>query len=305
MNKIVDIIVTYNRIELLKENIQALKRQSFVNHDIMIIDNASTDGTKEMIEQLNDKQIIYYNTEKNIGGAGGFAFGLEKAMQKGYDFAWIMDDDSIPDNTALESLVNKGNSIKNSFSFLASLVYWTDNKLFPMNVPNFSLTSKNLAELDYLSKYKIITIKTCSFVGCYINLQYAKEVGLPISEFFIYGDDVEYTERLNKKGPSYLDLDSIIIHKSPSNIGSNIVLAEKERIERYYYQFRNTVYIYRKKNKRLQMLKLILKYIIKILLHAPDCKIKRINTLLKGSFKGLFFNPEIKYIGDKKDKNEI
>ena len=65
MKKCVDIVVTYNRKQLLEENINALLNQTYQNHDIMVIDNASTDHTDEMLKNYQDK-ILYYNTGKNL-----------------------------------------------------------------------------------------------------------------------------------------------------------------------------------------------------------------------------------------------
>ena len=110
MKKCVDIVVTYNRKELLRENISALIKQSYRDHDILVIDNASTDGTQKMVEELNNPFIRYYNTGKNLGGAGGFSYGLKIAAEGNYRYAWIMDDDSIPENSALESLINKSDA---------------------------------------------------------------------------------------------------------------------------------------------------------------------------------------------------
>ena len=298
MKKCVEIVVTYNRKKLLEENINALLNQTYKNHDIMIIDNASTDGTKELIDSYNDKRIKYYNTGTNLGGAGGFAFGMREVLNLGniYDYAWIMDDDSIPNNNALESLINKSELIGDKFSFLASLVYWTDDKLFEMNVPNLSNLSKMDIDLNLISEFKLMKIDSCSFVGCFVNLKYAQKTGLPISDFFIYGDDVEYTTRLRKFEQAYLDLDSKIIHKAPSNKGADIVTASEDRINRFYYQSRNGMYIARKNHKVLRRFKTVLKRLIKIILKSPNYKLKRIHFLIKGTFAGFFFNPKIEYV---------
>lgn len=290
------VVVTYNRKKLLEENIRALLNQTYKEHDILIIDNASNDGTEEVVRTIKDDRIIYMNTGKNLGGAGGFAIGLKESIIRGYKYAWIMDDDAIPNDNALESLMNKAKNINDNFSFMASLVYWTDGNLFEMNVPILNYKSSNNAKLDLISKYKIMPIETASFVGCFINLNIAKKVGLPISEFFIYGDDIEYTSRLKKCVPAYLDIDSIIIHKAPSNKGADIATADRDRIQRFYYQSRNGVYIARKQHKKLKRVKIIIKRLAKILLKSPDNKCKRIWFLLKGSFAGLFFNPQIEYV---------
>lgn len=299
MNKCADIIVTYNRLELLKENIEALLNQTYTEHDILIINNASTDNTENYVLGLTDKRIKYYNTGKNLGGAGGFSYGIEKAIELGYKYAWIMDDDSIPKKEALYSLINKAEMLSNKFSFLASMVYWTDNKIFPMNLPTFKYKKNLKKNLQILSDYKLIEINSCSFVGCFINIEYAKKIALPISEFFIYGDDVEYTSRLSKEEKAYFDIESLIIHKAPSNKGADIATAPKERIQRFYLQSRNGVYIARKNHKMFERLLRIIKRFFEILLKAPDNKLIRIWMLIKGSFAGLYFNPELKYYNKK------
>lgn len=298
MKKCAVIVVTYNRKKLLEENINALLNQTYKNHDIIIIDNNSNDGTKELIDSIRDQRIKYYNTGKNLGGAGGFSFGIKKVLEKNkeYDYAWIMDDDSIPELNSLESLIMKAEKINDKFSFMASLVYWTDNKLFEMNIPNLNYSSKMDMDLDLISKFKLIKIDSCSFVGCFVNLKFAMNIGLPISEFFIYGDDVEYTLRLRKLENAYLDLDSKIIHKAPSNKGADIVSADKERINRFYYQSRNGMYMAKKNHAIFRRLKIVCKRFINIILKSKNFKIKRIWVLIKGTVFGLFFNPKIEYV---------
>lgn len=304
MNKCADIIVTYNRLELLKENITSLLNQTYKQHDILIINNASTDDTENYVLSLKDERIKYYNTGKNLGGAGGFSYGIEKAIGLGYQYAWIMDDDSIPKEEALESLINKAELLNNKFSFLASTVYWIDNKVFPMNLPTFKYKRNLKQNIQMLCDYKLIEIDSCSFVGCFINIEYAKKIALPISEFFIYGDDVEYTSRLKKEEKAYFDIDSLIIHKAPSNKGADIATASEDRISRFYLQSRNGVYIARKNHKMFERLLRIIKRFFDILVKAPDNKIKRIWMLIKGSFVGLFFNPELKYFKKGVESNE-
>ena len=85
MNNIVAIIVTFNRKELLGEAIEALCSQTIQSFDIMVVDNASTDGTKEYIfSYVNNGTIQYFNTGKNIGGAGGFHFGQRGENRVGW-----------------------------------------------------------------------------------------------------------------------------------------------------------------------------------------------------------------------------
>ena len=289
-NRCADVIVTYNRKELLAENIAALLSQSYREHDILIIDNASTDGTYETVRGFDDEKIRYFNTGANLGGAGGFAFGLRKAIESGYRYAWVMDDDAIPEKDALQSLIGNAELLDDDFSFIAAHVLWKDGNPSIMNVPV-------IEEKDFSGHARegFRAIKTCSFVGCFVNLEKAKDTALPIAEFFIYGDDVEYTGRLRAMAPAFEDFSSIIIHKSPANTGIDIARDSEKRIGRYYYQARNEMYTARKNKRVSRQLFTVVKRAAKILLVSDRRRNERLGVLFKGTFDGFSFEPELQY----------
>ena len=91
--KIAAVVVTYNRLALLKECIDAISRQTYQVSSTIVVNNASTDGTTEFLQNLDKKQLVVKTFEKNIGGAAGFAEGIAIATRMGADAIWIMDDD--------------------------------------------------------------------------------------------------------------------------------------------------------------------------------------------------------------------
>lgn len=298
MNTIITIIVTYNRKKLLEESINALLNQNYKNFDILIVDNASTDNTyDDVVKKYENERLRYINTGKNLGGAGGFNFGLRQAIQEKYKYAWVMDDDSIPNEDALNSIIKKTEKLNNEFSFVNSFVKWTDGTYCKMNTVHFN-------EKEFFNDYnkvndKLLPVESATFVGCYINLEIAQKVGLPIKEFFIYADDREYTLRLSNAERAYIDMDSIIIHKMKENTGSNIQDVMEERINRYYYDYRNKVYILMKTKGVKGFCWVCIKYfstLFKILKKARTKKLKRIWIMTKGTFAGLFFHPKIEYV---------
>ena len=300
MNSIAAVVVTYNRKELLRENIEALLNQSFGQFDIMIIDNASTDGTYEYISDLarNQGKVKYYNTGENLGGAGGFSFGIKKACEKGYEKVWIMDDDTIPETTALEELAKADRLLNGDYGFLASTVLWTDNSWNKMNLlrtdPWHAFENNDLVESG------IVPINRASFVSLLINVDAVFELGLPIKEFFIWSDDQEYTDRLSKKYPCYYVSHSKVIHKTATNEGSNIALDTPDRIDRYKLAFRNEYYIARRNKTKKEYRINVRGFFLTILRKSKDYKFKRIKTLLSGVLAGKRFKPEIEYL--KKEK---
>ena len=81
------VVVTYNRLELLRQCVEALRAQTTVC-DILIVDNASTDGTAQWLASQPD--LHYRNTGSNLGGAGGFNCGMRWAVEAGYDYVWVI-----------------------------------------------------------------------------------------------------------------------------------------------------------------------------------------------------------------------
>ena len=292
--RIVAVVVTYNRKELLVECINALLKQT-EPVDVMIIDNASTDGTKEEIQELIDqKKIIYMNTGKNLGGAGGFHYALKEAVCRQYDYVWIMDDDTIPTPNALQELVRVLCNVNGEFGFLSSKAVWKDGTVCRMNEQKF-LDSKEIKGRIYRK------CRQATFVSMLISTQTVMKVGLPIKEFFIWGDDVEYTRRISKSYSCYYVPESVVVHKIANNKGSNIALDDASRIERYRYAYRNEVYIAKKEGicRKFYQIGKIIYHVIKVLIKSQEYKWKKIKIIVGASVEGLRFCPVIEYVERK------
>ncbi|TWP29031.1 glycosyltransferase [Apibacter muscae] len=212
-NTIVTVIVTYNRLELLKKCIQSLKDQTLNTH-ILVVNNGSTDGTKNWL--LEQKDIVVINQE-NEGGAGGFYRGMKEAYERGYDWIWVMDDDAFPEKDCLNKLMLYSGEAR----VLAPLVIENENidKLHRgrinfdrINIPIFQIPINNY---DLFQDKNIsITIDFISFIGLLMNRDIIEEVGYPKKEYFIFNDDVEYSLRIKKKGIKCLLIkNTCIYHK--------------------------------------------------------------------------------------------
>lgn len=299
--KVIAIVVTYNRKELLKECINALLNQEYKNCEVLIVDNASTDGTYEYIrDMIDDNKIKYRNTSTNLGGAGGFNYGIKEAYKIGCDYIWLMDDDTIVLKNSLEELISATGLIDDRFGYIASNVLWKDNTPCIMNKQEID---KEWYKNSQLINNGILNIKKSTFVSMLIPITVIKDIGLPIKEFFIWGDDIEYSNRISKKYKCYLAGRSQVIHKIKDNNGSNISLENGERIKRYKYAYRNECYIARQngiKGRCRQFAKVNFN-IVRVLFTKNQHKLKKIWIIISSSIKGCFFKPKIEMIGDNND----
>jgi GT2 family glycosyltransferase len=288
------IVVTYNRLSLLKECIQAVLSQTFPVTKLIIVNNASTDETKRYLESLQDPIFEIINLSKNIGGSGGFNIGIKKSMEIFADWTWVMDDDTIPSLNALEELIIRSDIVKN-IGFLCSKVLYSDGSIHLMNVPT-PRSLHNTVYSEYIEKGALL-VESCSFVSCLINNVTIKAVGFPIAEFFIWADDMEYTNRITNSG--FLGMfvwSSHVIHKTFQNYTASIPKATKDIFWKFYYGERNNIYLLR---RGCSLPKFIIVYIKKIIKKYFQCLenkedgLKLLKIVLKGCIAGLFFNPKI------------
>ncbi|WP_413628135.1 glycosyltransferase family 2 protein [Fructilactobacillus vespulae] len=294
-DKVATILVTFNRLELLKKSIKKLEQQTYQISKIFIINNCSTDDTAEYLNNFNNNNLFQIiNLDNNIGGAGGFSYGLKESHNQGdYDFYWIMDDDTMPEPTALEELMQV--DCKNGV--LASNVLWGNtNSPAIMNVPEPD-RYWTTGSLDGLNK-----IKSTSFVSMLVSNNALEECGLPIKEFFIWGDDVEFSRRIIRKFGGYFVPNSIVRHETKNNTTVDIIEENNpNRLGRYFYAVRNKMFM-DKQDGIKSLLKNECSYfmlIFKIIFSKNEFKIEKIKNVVKGHLFGIVFNPKIRYIKNK------
>ena len=295
MKKVAAVIVTYNRKELLKECISCILLQQGYVPDIIVVDNDSSDGTEDVLAPyVEERQVIYFNTGANLGGAGGFQYGIRKGVELGYQYLWLMDDDCMPKNTALRALLSAAKRHPD-FGFLSSKALWRDGSICKMNVQRAELT-KNVTDFNR----KLIPVVMASFVSLLIKTDTVRELGLPIKEFFIWTDDWEFTRRISRKYPCYLVTGSEVVHKSNLNIKADVSSDTPDRLDRFRYLYRNDVYLYRREGLRgftYECVRLTF-HCVRVLLKSEDHKLKRIQKIVTGTVEGLRFHPEIEYVDD-------
>ena len=298
--RIAAVVVTHERLAMLRRCVQALLDQS-VPCDIIIVDNASQDGTGGWALALAAKEprVAYMNTGANLGGAGGFNRGMRHAVEAGYTHVWVMDDDALPEADALARLMEADALLGGEYGFLASAVLWTDGRECRMN--RVKLRKAYYERLELLA-HGLVMAEQATFVSCLFRAEVIRRAGLPVADFFIWGDDIEYTRRLAVRMglPCYLAGRSRVAHAMKDNSGSSVATDAAERIARYRYAFRNEAYLYRQEGLRgmaYYYAKCGLN-LWRVLRHAGDHRAARCGAILSGMAKGLFFRPEIEHITD-------
>jgi len=208
METVAAVLVTYNRLADLKKCIDTLREQTRPLDALFVINNGSTDGTDEWLATQPDLRVT---TQANLGGAGGFATGLETAYQAGYTWLWCMDDDCLAAPDALANLLNSPNlgpCIKNSMSVSVNS---RDELAFFVDRPNQSYRKvSDMAGLDLI--YGVASF----FNGTLVHSGVVKAIGVPDKNLFIWGDEVEYMTRAQKMGFPVVTVPSSVFYHPAS-----------------------------------------------------------------------------------------
>lgn len=294
--------MTYNRLSILKESIYALSRSS-VKTDILIVNNNSDDGTTDFLDSVPkiypSIKFYVYNLDTNLNGAGGFNYGIREACKLDYDYFWIMDDDCIVNETSLLSLCIADDELNGQYGFLSSKVLWIDGTICKTNIQRKKIARRIK---DFSSKF--VKVDFASFVSLFVKKSDVLNIGLPIKDFIIWTDDLEWTRRLtfNKiykyAKPGYLCNDSCVLHKCASNIGVTIVKDTSDRLDRYKYIYRNDVYCFGREGLagHIYMIVRNLYHIFRIILFSKSNKLYKIKMLISGYLSGFSFKPKIEYV---------
>ncbi|MGS2738020.1 glycosyltransferase family 2 protein [Sinomicrobium sp. M5D2P17] len=283
--KVAAVVVTFNRLALLKEVVGALLVSDRKLEKVIVVNNASTDDTHDYLTKKSQENPLVEELllKENSGGAGGFYHGIKYASEQGYDYMWLMDDDSIVTPTALDKLLGPFEDIEN-LGFSCSKVVWTDGNLHKMNIPEKSDVQ------DDVKNYE--SVISCSFVSMLIPNKVVKEVGYPYKDFFIWCDDMEYSWRITRTGyKAVLANDSVVIHKTASNYNASLSDCPEKEFWKYKYGYRNRVFTYRKHKEYGK----IIRFFIGANYRAFSRKTNKMEALklVWGSMsRGFQFNPE-------------
>jgi GT2 family glycosyltransferase len=197
------VIVTFNRKDLLKECIDGILNQNLRLSHLVVIDNNSTDGTQELVQDsYNDtSNLTYINLGENRGGAGGFNAGVKWAYKNGYEWVWLMDDDVEPEENCLE-IMNKFTS--DSKCIHPTKRYSENGKVF--NWEGYLNESSSFSvryPTEKFRKEEFTTVNMGCFEGMLIHKEIIEKIGFPDERFFIAGDDLIYGFLASKHTPVY------------------------------------------------------------------------------------------------------
>lgn len=289
------LVVTYNKKECLKKTLSRLYKQKFKPSIVLVVDNHSTDGTAEFLNQ-SGYQLHSIRTDKNIGGAGAYNLGLKWCVEQGADWIWCLEDD-MPAPIAFLEHANKWIEKQIDFQRIG-FVYPTVLSVHNRHRPDTGIYKAENEFIDGSPK-----LNKAQFGSLLVNADAVREIGLPIKEFFIYGDDWEFTSRMvanNWSGVWLKDLFVWHLHESKPT-SKPYLYGRIDEMWKFYFGIRNELSVYRKKNLLLYF-KLLFNNLIRVpllvLLYRKNNRLSVAFSWVVWSIKSIFLQYKIDYISD-------
>ena len=237
---IIAVVVTYNRLELLKRGIGCLREIKSLS-DILVVNNGSTDGTHEWLDTQSDLRVVH---QENVGGSGGFYTGIQKAFEMGADWIWCMDDDVFPRPDCLDSLLQHAGQEDIGIMSPQRLL---EGEIFTHEFRGYNFTNA-LASMKKGKLAKEVVngpteIAGADFEGPFIRREVVERIGLPNKELFIFCDDTDYCLRAWMAGFKLLYVPDAILDKHKFFADDTWTTRNQKKKWKRYYQIRNTAYL--------------------------------------------------------------
>jgi dTDP-4-dehydrorhamnose reductase len=295
------VVYTFNRKDIVAQCLASLKGQRVAPERIVLVDNGSVDGTERHLAELGylaDPALTFVRLEQNAGAAGGLAAGIGRAYADGCAWAWVMDDDVICEPEALAELKR---AFEENFTdasqpgFLVSQL--VDARGGANNVPQVDerLPQSDASPLwaEHLAK-GLVRVRISTLTSILLPRATIAHCGAPLRDFFIWGEDTDYTLRITNWRPGYLVGRSRVVHLR--GVGGFLDVFNESvpaRLRNFYYLYRNTTYL----RFRYWPAHGAALFLGKAALHfcraltGPEHRLLRARVILFGTIAGLFFRP--------------
>ncbi|WP_295626226.1 glycosyltransferase [uncultured Corynebacterium sp.] len=209
------VVVTHNRLRELTGSLDILVGQTHAPEWVIVVDNGDDPRVRDAVEALNDRpdrpeagpRAIYLGSKTNLGGAGGFAYGMLHALSLGADWIWCADDDGRPEDTTVLATLHDC-AARHGLDEVSPVVCNIDDpdKLaFPLRR---GLTwrrnrSELIADDDAAPGdpgHDLLPGIASLFNGALFSAASLERLGVPDYRLFIRGDEVEFHRRLARSG---------------------------------------------------------------------------------------------------------
>jgi rhamnosyltransferase len=242
---IASLTIAYNNAATLPRQLEALRQQTRSLNEIIVVDNASSDNTLNLLaEQYHDVTLL--NLPENRGVGGGYSAGLSHTMQR-HDWTWLLDGDSVPPPDTLENLLRGLQQLGEFAESTAIVAPLCVNSHTGAVYPGLMWRNGWEYTDETALARPVVFVDSVISSGSLLRSDAARQVGLPRSDFFIDFVDHEHCFRLRRAG---YNIAMITSSRMAHTIGSprriHFLGLTKQWVDhpawREYYMARNAIF---------------------------------------------------------------
>ena len=245
------LIVNWNKKDQITELIKTIEQIHDNQHDIFVVDNASTDGSQEYIKD-NFPYINLITNSINLGGTGGFNTGIRHilSLTGEYEYIWLLDNDAEITEGTLPTLIQVMKD-KNDAGMVGSRIVDSVNRHLTVEVGAKMRTDSigtipNYRNMTTIPDYTPILSDYVAICSALVRISAIRKTCLMDQRMFIFWDDVDWGTYIKEAG--------FKIYACPSSIVYHPSYTERQRgkLNTFYYGVRNSILVYTKHMKRLK-----------------------------------------------------
>ncbi|SHT95830.1 glycosyl transferase [Mycobacteroides abscessus subsp. abscessus] len=247
-NNVVAVVVTYRRAAELAQSLQIVTAQTVAPNHLVVVDNDNDPAIKTLVEG-QPIATTYLGSNRNLGGAGGFALGMLHALTLGADWVWLADDDGRPGGTdVLEKLLACARTHR--LAEVSPMVCDIDDPgrlAFPLR--RGLVWRRRVDELRTEASQDLLPGIASLFNGALFRAETLEAVGVPDLRLFVRGDEVDVHRRLVRSGlPFGTCLDATYLHPNGAAefkpiLGGRMHTQYPDDATKRYFTYRNRGYL--------------------------------------------------------------
>ena len=241
------VVVTHRRPDELAKSLDAVTTQTRVPDHLVVVDNDDDARVREIVAG-QPIATTYLGSQRNLGGAGGFALGMLHALSLGADWVWLADDDGRPADSEVLSTLLASASTHGLAEVSPMVCDMADPRRLAFPLRRGLLWRRWVSELrvgteDLLPGYASL------FNGALFRASTLEAVGVPDVRLFFRGDETELHRRLVRSGlPFGTCLDAVYLHPEGSDefkpiLGGRMHTQYPEDAAKRFFTYRNRGYL--------------------------------------------------------------
>jgi GT2 family glycosyltransferase len=245
---VASVTTAYNSGHDLARHIDGLLLQERHLQEIIVVDNGSTDETRSLLAS-HYPQVTVLRMPENLGTGGALAAGLAyAALEKGHDWIWMFDQDSVPAPGALAVMLQGAEQLNGNASEVGILAALPVDKNMETSCTPWLWRDRFVKPPAELLSHPILLADLVITSGSMVRREVVQRIGLPRSDFFIDFVDYEYCLRARSHGYQIAVITRAKLfhevgraHQVRFLLGRRHLWSEHRPFREYYYS-RNLVY---------------------------------------------------------------